>query len=80
MPAYKRNDVLISVEKIDGFGKNPGLWIGTDSPNEMVKVASFGSDDKAKTFCKWFEYVARINLDRKAVKWDAGQGESDQGY
>lgn len=67
---YKRNDVSISVERIDGFGKNPGLWIGTDNPNQCVKVASFGSEDKAKLFCKWFEYVTGLNMGREAVKWD----------
>ena len=70
MPTYKRNDVLISVEQIDGFGKNPGLWIGTENPNQMVKVASFRNEDMAKTFCKWFEYMAMINRDREGVKWD----------
>ena len=71
MPMYKRNDVSISVEQIDGFGKNPGLWIGTDNPNQIVKVASFGNEDKAKLFCKWFEYITGINPDRAGVKWDA---------
>ena len=67
---YKRNDVIISIEKIDGFGKNPGLWIGTENPNMMVKVASFGNEDKAQTFCKWLEYITGINTDRSAVKWN----------
>lgn len=70
MPAYKRNDVMISVEQIDGFGKNPGLWIGTENPNQMVKVASFRNEDMARTFCKWLEYVAMIDTDRTKVKWD----------
>lgn len=71
MPVYKRNDVSISVEQINGFGKNPGLWIGTDNPNQMVKVASFGNEDKAKLFCKWFEYITGINTNRAEVEWDA---------
>ena len=68
---YKRNDVMISVEQIDGFGKNPGLWIGTENPNQMVKVASFRNEDMAQMFCKWLEYILRLNTDREAVKWDA---------
>jgi len=67
---YNRDDVFISVEQIDGFGKNPGLWIGTRDPNQMVKVASFGSEEKANLFCKWFEYMIGI-AERKTVKWDA---------
>lgn len=65
---YKRNGVIISIEQIPGFGKKPGLWIGTENPNQMLKVASFGSDDKAKQFCKWFDYITGI--DEQAVKRD----------
>lgn len=54
---FKRNDILISVEQVEGFGKNPGLWIGTESPNQLVKVASFGNDQKARLFCKWLSYL-----------------------
>lgn len=57
---YQRDDVLISVEKIDGFGKYPGLWIGTENPNMMVKVASFANNDKANKFCKWLEYMLGV--------------------
>ena len=60
---YERGNVVISVEKIDGFGKYPGLYVGTNSPNTVWKVASFGSDDKAKTFCKWFEYMIGLRKD-----------------
>ena len=66
---YKKADVKISVEHIDGFGKNPGLWIGTENPNQMVKVASFGSQDKADLFEKWLGYLLGID-DREVVKWD----------
>lgn len=72
MPAYKRKDVLITVERIDGFGKNPGLWIGTENPNQRVKVASFGSKDKAELFCKWLDYLTGINPDRREVDWNEG--------
>lgn len=63
-----RNNAIISVEKEDGFGKNPGLWIGTKDPNQCVKVASFGSDDKAKQFEKWLKYI--IGFSSEEVKWD----------
>jgi len=66
---YKRGGVSISVHQLDGFGKNPGLWIGTDDPNQMVKVASFGSDDKASQFCKWLEYLLGISNDVQTVRW-----------
>ena len=70
MPIYIRDGVKIYVETVDGFGKNPGLWIGTDNPNQIVKVASFGNEYKANMFCKWFEYITGINDDREAVKYD----------
>ena len=66
---YKRGNASISVHQLDGFGKNPSLWIGTDEPNQMVKVASFGSKDKADTFCKWLEYLLWFNDDESVVKW-----------
>lgn len=65
---YERGNVIISVETIDGFGKNPGLWVGTKDPNQLVKVASFGSNDKAEIFCKWLDYM--LGIDKKAVKWE----------
>ena len=68
---YKRNGVIISVEKIDGFGKNPGLWIGSEDPNQLVKVASFGNEDKARLFCKWLEYLTGIINKREDLNWDA---------
>ena len=67
---YKKADVKISVERICGFGKNPGLWIGTDNPNLVVKVASFSSQDKADLFEKWLSYLLGID-GREVVKWDA---------
>lgn len=65
---YKRGQVSISVYQLDGFGKKPSLWIGTEEPNQMVKVASFGSKEKADTFCKWLEYMLGINNDEREVK------------
>lgn len=66
----KRDDVTISVHQLDSFGKNPALWIGTENPNQMVKVASFGNKDKADLFCKWLKYIAGLTDDRQAVKWE----------
>lgn len=66
---YKRGHVSISVEQIDGFGKKPGLWIGTDYPNQMEKVASFGSEDKARLFCKWLDYMFGLT-EEGSVKWE----------
>lgn len=66
---YKRGNVFISVQKVDGFGKNHGLWIGTDHPNQIVKVASFGNEDKARLFYKWLEYMLGLT-DEGSVKWD----------
>ena len=71
MATYKRGNVSISVHQLDGFGKNPALWIGTDNPNQMVKVASFGSKDKADQFCKWLEYLLGFSHDGQAVTWNA---------
>lgn len=68
---YKRKGVSISVEQIDGFGKEPGLWIGTESPNTRVKVASFGSEDKARLFIKWLDYIIGVTDDEGSVKLDA---------
>ena len=64
---YKRNGVSVSVEQIDGLGKNPGLWIGTDDPNKRAKVASFGSKEKAEMFIKWMDYL--LNCEGK-VSWE----------
>ena len=66
---YKRGQVSISVHQLDGFGKRPALWIGTDDPNQMVKVASFGSEDKANLFCKWLEYLIGLTIDEQDVTW-----------
>lgn len=58
---YERGNVVVSVAMIDGFGKNPGLYIGTNHPNMVWKVASFRSADKAQEFCKWFEYMVGLS-------------------
>lgn len=66
---YSKGDVYISVQTVDRFGKNPGLYIGTSDPNQAVKVASFGSIDKAMMFCKWLDYLFDL-AERKTVKWN----------
>lgn len=65
----RKGDVIISVEQIDGFGKNPGLWIGTEKPNMRVKVASFGSKDKAEQFCRWLSWMVGYG-NREEVKFE----------
>ena len=68
---YRLNGAVISVEQINGFGKNPGLWVGSEDQNTLYKVASFGSVDKAQMFCSWFEYFTRISDIKPEVKKDA---------
>ena len=36
-----------------------------------VKVASFGSEDKARLFIKWLDYIIGATDDEGSVKWDA---------
>lgn len=55
---FNRAGIVISVDKIDGFGKMPGLYVG--QKNIFYKVASFGDDRKAELFCKYLEFVAGI--------------------
>ena len=56
---YKRGNYGISVETIDGFGKNPGLWV--HHGNVATKMASFGSKEKAEQFLKYLNYFLLIN-------------------
>ena len=56
---YKRGDYGISVETIAGFGKNPGLWIHHN--NQAIKMASFGSPEKAERFVKYLDYLILFN-------------------
>lgn len=66
---YERYDagIAITVEKIEGFGKNPGLWIGTKEPNQLVKVASFGNEKKAELFVRWLDCLIGHTDE---VKWE----------
>lgn len=74
--SYERGNVIIEVSKVDGFGKNPGLWIGTKNPNTVSKVAVFRSDDKARLFEKWFEYMMRLT-DREPYKPEVSEHYDD---
>ena len=47
---FEKGGLTIRVEQIDGFGKNPSLWVGDEEG--IVKVANFGSEEKAVMFCK----------------------------
>ncbi len=52
---YRRGEYGIAVEQIDGFGKKPGLWI--HHGNQAIKMASFGSEEKAKIFKQYLDYL-----------------------
>ena len=63
-----KGKAFISIEHIEGFGKNPGLWIGRN--NVQVKVASFSSQEKAEAFCKWLSFIVGAIGDEQArVDW-----------
>lgn len=51
---YAKGDITISVFLNPVFGKRPELMIGES--NKLLKVASFGSEEKAKLFMQWIEY------------------------
>lgn len=58
---YKRGDFGVSVSQVDGFGKNPSLWV--HDKNSMIKVASFGSEEKAKMFMSYLEWMLFQNAE-----------------
>ena len=63
-----RGKAFISIEQIEGFGKNPGLWIGRN--NVQIKVASFGSQEKAEAFYNWLSFiVGAIGDEQVIVDW-----------
>ena len=51
---YSMGDKTITVEMNPSFGKRPELYIGEG--NQWVKVASFGSEEKAKKFEEQLRY------------------------
>ena len=58
---YKRGDFGISVSQVDGFGKKPSLWV--HDKNCMIKVASFGNEEKAKMFMQYLDWIVFQNAD-----------------
>ena len=58
---FRKGDVCIIAETSrneqlnDAFGKRPCLWVGAG--NQLVKVASFSNEDRARTFCNWMKYI-----------------------
>lgn len=58
---YKRGDFGISVSQLDGFGKNPSLWV--HNKNTMLKVASFGSEEKGNIFMRYLDWLVLINAE-----------------
>lgn len=61
MACYSKDHKMIAVEYQDILGgKRPGLYIGT--PTELLKVATFGSPEKAKKFEEWLTFFFGRNL------------------
>lgn len=66
--SYMRGDYGISISQVDGFGKRPGLWV--KDKNRMIKVASFGSDEKARLFIEYLEWLFSITvIPPKVEQW-----------
>lgn len=61
---YRKDDKFIAVQQVDGFGKNPSLWVGTDKG--VFKMASFGNDLKAEMFIEWLDYF--LGTDDKPIQ------------
>ena len=63
---YSKGGRMISIEKQPLFGKvKPELYIGEG--NQLLKVASFGSVEKAEKFEEWLQYFFgdRLEKDRE---------------
>ena len=61
---FGHGDMEISIEQVEGFGKNPGLWITEKNENGvsvMKKVASFSNERAAELFSEYFK--AFLTLD-----------------
>ena len=60
---YSKGHKMISIEMQPLFGKvKPELYIGEG--NELLKVACFGSVEKAKKFEEWLRYFFGEMLDK----------------
>lgn len=58
---YSKGGRMISITHQDLFGgKRPGLYIGTG--NELLKVATFGSKEKADKFEEFLEFFFGSSL------------------
>ena len=64
---YTKGNVAISITQIDSLGKNPSLLLRRNETNDWIKVASFGSESKARQFCKWLDYMLGLT-DEGSVK------------
>ena len=51
---FRKGEYGIVIEQVEGFGKRPGLWVLKG--NTQMKMASFGSEEKAKEFEKYLKY------------------------
>ncbi len=45
---FSKGRKMIGIERFDGLEKRPGLYIGEGT--QLLKVASFGSEEKARLF------------------------------
>lgn len=71
---YSKAEYMICVENKPIFGKRPELYIGTG--NSMLKVASFGSFEKAKMFEEFLEYFFYNKPPTTNIKH--GEGKKDE--
>ena len=53
-----KGDYSIGVYYQDPFGKRPGLYIG--HKNAALKVGNFVSEEKAREFEEWLNYMCGI--------------------
>ena len=61
MTIYKRGDFGISVSQFDRPGTSLSLWVLCK--DKMIKVASFGSEEKAKMFLQYFDWLVMVNAE-----------------
>lgn len=52
---WARDRYAIAATRFEQLEKRPGLYLIYD--NKMLKVASFGSEEKAKIFEEWLGYM-----------------------
>lgn len=59
---YSKGHKIIAIEYNPLFGKRPELYIGT--PSELLKVACFSSEEKARKFEEWLQYFFGSMLEK----------------